>query len=107
MSRPWQDAEAQMARTGGSRRGLLGVSAVVGMTLGLATGIKGVVAGSGRCKDRLAGMTQDVRAMGQDIRELEDIASVLSRIPGAEELGTRLVSVASELERKRTKALNR
>jgi hypothetical protein len=96
-----------VAQTVRSRRGLLGATAVVGTAFGLATGIEGATAGGRQCKRRLKWMTNDVQAMGQDILDLKAMASRLSEIPGLHTPGEDLLSIDSELESKRTRALSR
>jgi hypothetical protein len=86
---------------------LLGASAVAGTAFGLETGLEGATAESRQCKRRLKGMTNDVQAMGQDILDLKAMAARVSEIPGLHTFEEELLSIALQLESKRSRALNR
>jgi hypothetical protein len=93
-----------------SRRGLFGASAAAGVALSLAAGVERAAAGGFKDKQRkrqIRGMTNDLRAMAEDVRQLEAMASQLDQVRGFNTLGEDVREIAWKIESKRLSALRR
>ena len=77
------DVGAQLLDSVRSRRGLVGASAVAGAAIAVADGIERAAAGGFRDKRRqrkIRAMTKYLKAMSEDVRQLEDLASQLDKV---------------------------